>query len=263
MAIQSPSLGTEAAYVAPAGDSVAWCWKAGDSTETNNDGTIESQVAANPKAGFSIISYTGNLTAGATVGHGLTKAPELFIGKPPGLNNSQIYVYTEVVGNQSTMFLNSNGAAVAPVAGYWNSTSPNDSVITLGNYGTTNGAMPFILYAWAPVEGYSAFGSYTGNANADGVFVYLGFKPALVITKRTNSASSWTIHTAETEPINPMVTPLFANAENAEMNFAGTHAVDFLSNGFKCRGNHQDINSGTMFYAAWSQHPFQSPATAR
>jgi hypothetical protein len=167
-------------------DFVAWNWKAGGTAVSNTVGDITSSVSANTTAGFSIVSWTGNNTAGATIGHGLSSTPSMIIVK----NRNAVTnwrVYHQALGNTGALALQDTTAFLAST-GYWNDTSPTASFVTLGTTDQTNGTNPMVAYCFAEVKGFSKFGSYTGNGNADGTFVYTGFKPAFIIAKRSSAA---------------------------------------------------------------------------
>jgi hypothetical protein len=249
-------------YVNLSGDSyVAWTWDAGSSTVTNNDGSITSSVRANPSAGFSIVTYTGNNTAGATIGHGLGVAPEFVIIK----STSEAYAWQ--VGHKSInwlgrLFLNlTNAASTTPIA--WNDTAPTSSVITLGDSAVCNGlSHDYVAYCFAPVESYSAFGSYTGNGSADGPFVYTGFRPRWILYKRTDSTADWELKDTARDAYNLTDETLIPNTAGAA--YTG-YGLDILSNGFKPRTSGNAINNsgGTYIYAAFAENPFALNARAR
>ena len=165
---------------------VAWQWKAnGGTTSSNSSGSITSTVQANTTAGFSIVSFTGNATAGQTVGHGLGVKPEIILCKNRS-NGNNWNVYAEPVDNTGNNYLSLNGT-VGKESDYnmWNDTAPTSSLITLGNRNETNGnSHNMLFYCFNSVKGYSKIGSYEGNGNANGPFVYTGFKPAFLIIKR-------------------------------------------------------------------------------
>jgi hypothetical protein len=234
----------------------AWTWDAGSSTVTNTDGSITSQVRANASAGFSIVSYTGN-ASNATVGHGLNTAPEFTILKSRDTANDW-YSYHASLGNTKYVSINRNIAAgTFPI---WQNTTPTSSVFSIhsGNDANKNGD-DFIVYCFAPVAGYSAYGSYTGNGSADGPFVYTGFRPRWVMIKRTNTTGVWGIWDSNRNSFNASTSRLQAESSNAELNQAAT-TIDILSNGFKPRATDSDINASasTYIYAAFAENPFQS-----
>ena len=252
-------------------DYVAWQWKAnGGTTSSNGDGSITATVQANTTAGFSIITYTGNGTSGATIGHGLGKVPKWIVQKSRERTDYNWQVYHEAVSSDAeTDFLRLNtNAAVADDATIWNDTAPSSSVITLGNSigGNANGE-GIVVYAFAEIQGYSKFGSYTGNGNADGTFVYTGFKPAWVMIKHSSGTSNWTINDVARDPTNVNNLRLFPNQNVAEN--SGSDSMDMLSNGFKFRSTDSGNNGSgaTYVYMAFAEHPFVSskgvPVTAR
>ena len=250
------TLGTDVQVNTNTEDYVAWCWKAGGAASSNTDGSITTSVSANPTAGFSIISYTGNATAGATLGHGLSSAPKFIICKnrDNGANNWGGYHVS--LGGTHRIFLDNNNAAQDD-DGNWNDTNPTASVITLGNGGITNSNTDdFIMYAWAEVEGFSNFGSYTGNGSTDGPFIYTGFRPAFILIKHTNGADNWLLFDTKRDTYNVSGKFLIPNLTNAE----GSGSIfDILSNGFKFRAVSSSYNGsgGEYIYAAYAENPFQ------
>ena len=235
---------------------VSWCWDAGSSTVTNTAGSISSQVRANATAGFSIVSYTGNGSAGATVGHGLGVAPAFLIVKERSPDATNWAVYHSALGATKLLQLNTTSAAITYTAG-WNDTAPTSTVFSLGTDTGMNGSTnTYICYAFAPVNSYSAFGSYTGNGSADGSFVFTGFRPAVVIVKMSSSTGHWMILDSKREGYNVDNDPLYASLFNSE---ATSDVIDITSNGFKVRAADAIINTnaGTYVYAAWAESPFQ------
>jgi hypothetical protein len=252
---------------------VWWLWRGSDSNAVSNtDGSITSTVSANTTAGFSIITYTGNGTAGATIGHGLGKVPKMIIQKSRERTDYNWQVYHEGVSSDpETDFLRLNtNAAVADNDTVWNDTAPTSSVITLGNNigGNANGE-GIVVYAFAEIKGYSKFGSYTGNGNTDGTFVYTGFRPAFIMARSHDNAEGWNMIDNKREGFNVSNDWLSANSNAAENDGATYTLIDILSNGFKWRN--ADINGNgsgrNCFYMAFAEHPFVSsegaPVTAR
>jgi hypothetical protein len=245
---------------------VAWCWKAGGAAVSNGNGSITSSVSANTDAGFSIVSYTGNLTAGATVGHGLTSAPELIMVKARDFSQTWHVKHSSIGNNTDSLSLDTTAAGINYNA--WNNTAPTSSVFSLGPInGTNKSGNDYIAYCWHSVEGFSKFGSFSGNADADGTFVYLGFRPSLIIWKSTSSGTDWQMRDIERDGnVNPVNLTLYPNVNSSEYS-GGSADVDFLSNGFKMRTGDTNVNGGTMLYMAWAEHPFGGenvpPATAR
>ena len=250
---------------------VAWQWKAnGGTTSSNSDGTITSTVQANTTAGFSIIIYTGNFTDNQTIGHGLNQAPEALFIKCRDTGSTSWVIYNKDLNfpTKDLIYFNSNPSNNHDPT--FNNTVPSSSVITMGAYSFNNkSGDSHVCYAFHSVKGYSKFGAYIGNGDADGPFVYTGFKPALLITKVDNSGN-WFIVDNKRDTDNEVQEILFPNLSNAETTgSSGSNRFDFLSNGFKVRGNGSAINVGSnrTFYFAFAEHPFVSskgvPVTAR
>ena len=237
---------------------VAWSWKANGSGVSNTDGSITSTVSANTESGFSIGTFVGNQTAGATVGHGLSQAPEMIIIKDrPTVNDWPVY-HTSISPSQ-TIKLNSTNAAFTEST-IWNNTAPTTSVFTLGSSNlANNNTKSHVFYAFHSVEGFSKFGSYTGNGSADGPFVYTGFRPAFVMVKVASAAGErWQIHDTSREAYNGAIAAQFADGALVD-NTTSTYAFDILSNGFKPRTSHEGSNySGqTIIYMAFAENPFK------
>jgi hypothetical protein len=165
---------------------VAWCWDAGGSTVSNTAGTIPSSVRANPAYGFSIVSYTGNTTDGATVGHGLGVAPNMFIVKDRDSDIRNWKVYHSSLGETLALDLNEPNSESA---GPWSNTAPTSTVFTLGGGVAVNNTNDYIAYCFADIAGYSKFGSYTGTS-ASGNVVTTGFKPAFVMIKCSSTSGA-------------------------------------------------------------------------
>jgi hypothetical protein len=252
---------------------VAWNWKANGSGSANTDGSINSTVSANTTAGFSIVSYTGT-GANATVGHGLGVVPQVVIARSRSNGGAgwNWGVYHKDLGNTNAVFLNSTAASTS-VSAYWNNTSPTSSVFSLGSDGVVNlSSGTFIAYCFAEKTGYSKFGSYTGNGNADGTFVYTGFKPAFVLWKRTEDAGyDWDLYDTARDTHNVAFKELIPNGNGAESS-STVLSLDILSNGFKLRTSNGNGNdSGKPYiYMAFAEEPLVAnsgsngvPATAR
>jgi hypothetical protein len=251
------SLGSEVRTNESGNTYVAWQWQAGQgSTSSNTNGTITSTVSVNASAGFSIVTYTGNGTNGATVGHGLGVAPAFFVVKTRGVvGNWQAY-HSALTGT-TAILLDSTGAAFASSA-YWNNTNPTSSVFSLGTSSFVNVASQTqVAYCWTPIAGYSAFGSYTGNGSTDGSFVYTGFKPRWVLIKHTTVANNWILIDSARNEYNLAGSRLMPNASDAEANDNG---LDILSNGFKLRSTNGATNTsgGVYIYAAFATNPFRN-----
>ena len=235
----------------------SWCWDAGSSTVTNTDGSITSQVRANPSAGFSVVTYTGTGSV-STIGHGLGVEPSFILIKSRSNAGTNWAVYHQSIGATHYMYLNTTAAAAAASV-IWNNTAPSSSVFTVGtNTGVNQNTYTYVAYCFAPVAGYSAFGSYVGNGNADGPFVYTGFRPRYVLIRSTSGARDWMIKDAlRAASYNPQDGNLYANQNFAEDVTASVY-IDLLSNGFKLRGTYASINANaeTFIYAAFSEVAF-------
>ena len=231
---------------------VAYCWKAGGVIVPNTDGSITSQVSANQDAGFSIVSYTGNGTNLATVGHGLNKEVKFMITKSRTTTDNWV-VHTNVTGTQTYSFLNTSATLSSDSV-----TAPSSSVFYRGTSDTINGnTKRYISYCFAEIEGYSKIGTYVGNANADGAFVYCGFKPAWVMVKSSSTTSNWLITDNARNPTNPVDLDFYANLNNAESQYA---RFDYVSNGFKVRNTSSEMNTNnvTYIFIAFAESPFQT-----
>jgi hypothetical protein len=235
----------------------AWNWKANGTSASNTDGSITSTVSANTTAGFSIVSYTGT-GSNATIGHGLNSAPAMVIVKS---RSASYYwaVYHKSLGAGNDVGLSSGGDA--DPTNNWNSTTPTSSVFSVpsGISETNYSGVTFIAYCFAEKEGFSKFGSYTGNGNADGTFVYLGFRPALVIVKKTSGIGEWVMLDNKRSGYNKDNDFLYANETNSEFDGATYTRLDLTSNGFKHRDNSSDTNGSgaTYVYMAFAEQPFK------
>ena len=232
----------------------SWNWKAGGSASSNSDGSITSSVSVNTTAGFSIVTYTGNGTAGATVGHGLGSVPQWIIVKVRNTTNEWV-VYHTSLGATKFIEMNSTGAVQTNTTRF-NDTEPTSSVFSLGTAaGLNTSSDTHVAYCFAEKKGYSKFGSYTGNGNADGTFVYTGFRPAWVMVKRTDSGNSWCIFDNKRPGFNETNQYLLAEDSRAELTDMG---FEILSNGFKLRQTFNSVNgSGASYiYLAFAESPF-------
>ena len=263
------TLGNDGGTNASGGTYVGWNWKANGSGSSNTAGSINSTVSANPSAGFSIVSYTGT-GANATVGHGLGVAPQFFFGRNRDDTSGLLdwIVYHESIGNTGRLKLNTTGST-STSSTFFQNTSPSSTVISIGTSNDINKLNDdYIMYCFAEVEGYSKFGSYTGNGNLDGVFNYCGFKPAWLLVKRTNTAANWHLVDSVRSPYNLVNTILLPDLSDQESTYSNG-GVDFTSNGFKIRSTGQAFNNSgdSYIFVAFASHPFGgsgvSPATAR
>jgi len=239
------------------GTFVGWNWLAGGSASSNSNGDITSSVSANTTSGFSIVSYTGTGSV-ATIGHGLGVAPKLIIVKTRSYSNQAWPVDVRAV--DGILYLNETGAK----GSYGNSspfptTAPTASVFSVGSPENTNASSAtYIAYCFAEKQGYSKIGSYTGNGNANGTFVYTGFKPAWIMLKRSSDGTnSWEIRDNKRQPFpDGNAKRLFADSNVAES--SNTEAVEKLSNGFKIRstGAGHNTSGSTYIYMAFAESPF-------
>ena len=258
------SMGTLGDLNASSKNFVAWNWKASGSTSSNSDGSATSTVSANTTAGFSIVSYTGNETA-KTIGHGLGAIPQIVITKNRS-TTGQWAMYNRNLGANKNLHLETTDAAASSSA-VFNDTESTSSVFSVGNAVMTNdNGSNFIAYCFAEKKGYSKFGKYTGNGNADGTFVYTGFRPAMVICKASSDSGDWKIFDNKRIGYNAANYRLYPNATTVE---TSDSLIDILSNGFKLRTSSDSINGSgnTVIYMAFAENPFVSsggiPTTAR
>ena len=253
---------------------VAWNWLASNTTTSNTSGTISSTVSVNQTAGVSIVSYTGDGVNNRTIGHGLGATPKFVIIK----NRSAGTAYWSVINPRSTSTTNTNimylnrADAEADDTNIMGTNLPNSTTFGIGNYAGVNvNGENFIAYCFAPIKGYSSLGSYVGNGNANGTFVYTGFKPAYLMIKNADLGAGfgfWTIWDNKRNTYNPEINYLIANSQDAEST-GDPGGVDFLSNGFKLRNAFDYSNkvSTNYIYMCFAENPFVltdgTPVTAR
>jgi len=232
------TLGTQAnVNAAASGDNsfVAWNWK-----ETAD-------------AGFDIVGYTGNGTAGRTVAHSLSAVPKMIIVKRYNDGTASWMIYHHTLGNNKYLSLDTTAAQDA---GHWDSTSPTSSVFSVsGDQRVNNDGASYFAYCFAEKQGFSKFGKYSGNGNANGPFIYTGFRPAFTIIKRIDATNDWMIGDNKITTFNPKDGMMRANLSNVELS---TNPVDYLANGFKIRltGNAFNNSGGTYVYMAFAENPF-------
>ena len=247
------SLGSNAGYNGNTVTFVAWNWIAnGGTTSSNTSGSITSTVQANTTSGFSIITYTGNATDDATFGHGLGAVPHFIIIKRRNSTNAWT-VYHRSQGADKALFLNTTAAVES--SSFYQAT-PTSTLITLNDHSNVNNESgTYICYCFTEIQGYSKFGTYVGNGNADGTFIYTGFKPAWVMVKNISTTGWWNINDHKRPGHNPTDDMLAAQSSNAE---ADEDDIDLLSNGFKQRSTGGDPNGSgeTFVYAAFAEQPF-------
>ena len=246
---------------------VSWNWKANGTGSSNTAGSINSTVSVNTTSGFSIVKYVGNASQSQTVGHGLGVAPKLIIFKSSTSADDWSICFPSVLGVDGRLTLNTSAANAIGDNTFWNSVAPSSTLFSLGNNTRANASgQTIIAYCFAEKQGYSKMGSYVGNGNADGRFVYTGFKPAYVIAKRTDGTSNWNQFDNKRFGFNVKNPLLYPNLTNAE---ADDVFIDLLSNGFKWRTTNGDINAsgGSYIYMAFAEAPLVGtnnvPATAR
>ena len=254
------------------GDTLAsWNWLANGTGSANTDGSISSTVSANTTSGFSIIDFNGT-EADGSVGHGLGVSPSMFIMKrytDDGYSTStEWYTYHKSLASNKYLTLQSTSAEATNDGSLWNTTTPvTNAVINIGfNANSNNIGCKILIYAFAEKQGFSKFGSYTGNGSADGTFVYTGQKSAFIMIKRTDVAKNWYINDNLRNGYNPSNPYLSPNLSAAE---TGGTEIDILSNGFKLRasGTGHNQSGGTYIYMAIAENPLVGtnniPATAR
>ena len=257
------SIGASSDWNTNGSSNVAWQWQAGSSTVTNTSGSISAQVRANTTAGFSIVTYTGNGTNGATIGHGLGVAPRWVIVKRRNSSGDDWLHYHISLGATKSIAFDTNAAITSSTR--WNNTAPSSTVVTLGTSTGVNGSgATYVAYCWSEIAGFSRFGSYVGNGSADGPFIFTGFRPEFIMIKNsgggaTSSLQGWIMIDTSRSPFNQTADALFANNSNAS-NSSSTYGIDILSNGFKTRGTDGAVNesSATYIYMAFAENPFKN-----
>ena len=229
---------------------VAWQWKAnGGTTSSNTDGNVTVTLQANTTAGFSIGTFTSNGNTSGTIGHGLGARPDIVITKERDDTGNWNVIVPDYAGNEMA-FLQSN-AAFGAASGI---NTVGASTFTDGDGADSNDR---VFFAFRSIQGYSKIGQYIGNGNANGPFVYTGFKPAWLLIKNASSAgNSWCLLDNKRQGSNPENDFLFTNASDAESVNLSNHGFDFLSNGFKNRGTGQNDDGDTFIYVAFAESPF-------
>ena len=264
------TVGSDGGYNGSSQNMVVWAWEGGSSTVSNTNGTITSQVRASAASGFSIVSYEG-ASGSRTIGHGLNTAPEMIIVKNTnnvtGTNGWQIYHIAQ--GNTKTIGWHTDAAPPGGNSAYWNNTTPTNTVFSVGTSDAMNGsgftpAHTYIAYCFAPVTGFSAFGSYVGNGStSQGPFIYTGFAPAFLMFRRYSGTGDWIIfdNKRNTHAGNYREKVVYANKNNAEEGAANGDTHLFLSNGFAI----DNVNFGfwnasgdDYMWAAFAANPFQA-----
>ena len=236
---------------------VAWNWKASGSTSSDSNGSITSTISVNTTAGFSIVTWTGNGSSGATIGHGLGVKPRMIISKRRD-STSQWTVYEAINGATKYMTLNQTDATSSATS-RWNDTEPTASVFSVGNSAEVNGSGgTYIAYCFADIKGYQKIGSYKGNGNADGAFAYTGFRPAWIMIKKSSGTENWSMYDAKRNTNGDSDTlPLNADNNSNENGNTGKN-MDILSNGVKMKTSNGELNGSgdTYIYMAFAKSPF-------
>ena len=239
---------------------VGFCWKAGGTAVSNSDGSITTSISANQEAGFSIVTWTGT-GSNSTVGHGLGKAPKVVICKLRDTTTQDWFFMPGEITDDRGKYIKFNDTdGVASDIHTFPPTATTSTVFTVGgedggNSSNGNGSK-YVAYCWAEIPGYSKFGQYKGNGSADGPYVHLGFRPALLIQRRIDSGDHWIIRDSTRNTDNPVYSILNPNASSSEFGSSGhVQNVDFLSNGFKITGSDSGHNgsTGTYLYMAFAE----------
>jgi hypothetical protein len=259
-------LGTAAGVNANTDNFVSWNWLANGAGVSNTDGSIASTVSANDTAGFSIVKYTGTGSAG-NVGHGLSTAPKVLINK--ALSSQDWFVGHSSIGFTKFLKLNETNAE-STNSGIWNNTAPTTDHFTINsaNGNTNSTGVEYITYCFSEVKGFSKFGSYVGNGNADGTFVYTGMKPAFILI-RSVSTTNWNMFDNKRSVYNVADETLWSNSADSEATVGTTYGIDILSNGFKVKTVSSQVNNNNTvhIYMAFAEQPLVGtnniPATAR
>jgi len=246
----------------------AWCWKMnGGTTATNNDGNVTTTVQANSAAGQSIVQWTGTGTNSRTLGTGLSKKAEFVMVKDISTGTYYWVLYHHnanagnLPGDYGVVYLNANNAYSSGSGSltFWDVSAFTDTVFSVGGSGGTNtSGNSMLAYCFHSVDGYSRFSYYNGNGNADGPFVYTGFRPRMIFLKRTDSTGNWHIFDTARNTENAVDTYQLWNTSGTD-DTASSNSIDFLSNGFKIRNSAAQLNTdgADYIYGAWGDVPFK------
>ncbi len=247
-------LGASSTFNTSGNNYISWLWKAGGSNTTNTSGSITSTVNATTTSNVSIVTYTGT-GANATIGHGLGKIPAFIIVKRRDSTSDSVVWHTKFKDGTTVANLDLTNATSSD-ATVWNSTTPTASVFSVGTSGSTNvSGAQYVAYLFATTTGFSDFGTYQGNGNADGPFIWTGFKPRYIMVKRTDVANDWTVLDTARDTYNVASATSTANTPGVD---GSNTTLDFLTNGFKLRSTQSSSNtSGAQYiYAAFADVPF-------
>ena len=253
-----PAPDTSTGWNANLSSQVAWAWDAGSSSVSNTSGSITSTVRANPQAGVSICTFNVGASGAKTFGHGLTSAPKMVIVKSRTSALGWCTYHASVITATNQYIQLNTTAAILSVAGIWGSALPTSSVVGIGSGTNVNANDDCVAYCFAEIEGYSKFGSYTGNASTDGPFIYCGFRPRFIMIKRTDSVEPWIIKDTARSIYNGYDVEIYPNYPNIEGGPYSPPIMDYLSNGFKLRSNTSASNgSGNYIFVAFAESPFK------
>jgi hypothetical protein len=263
------TLGTDDQVNTSSESYIAWCWKAGGSASSNSNGSITTSVSAADHGGFSIATWTGNGSAGATIGHGLSRKPAMGLFRRKSLAQDWA-VYHEGSDNSAPedKYLNLNLTNGVADATWLNDTPPSASLWTLGTSGYVNtSSETFVAYSFARTPGLIGIGSYTGNDSADGTYVVVddgasGFRPAWLLLKNINDSESWVIFDSARSIHNPVDGYLKSDSTDGDGSATGL-PLDFTANGFKQRNHSNMTNEDTIIYLAFAEHPFGGDTVAQ
>ena len=269
----SVTQGSNLEYNASGQTYVSWNWKAGGAASSNSDGTIASQVSVNTTAGFSIVTYTGNGTGNSTIGHGLGAIPDFIIVKRRDTTQSwgtKNPAFNSAADPQ-VLYMNTTQAGQTDTNVWGTSAAFTNQTFTVGDWtGSNANGGTYVAYCFKEVRGYSKFGTYTGTGNADGTFIYTGFRPAWGMFKKINGTSDWMIIDDARNGgyrDQPVYKPLLANTTAAESSSYASYQCDFVSTGFKIRNTlgNQNSDGDRYFYMAFAELPLvgDAPVTAR
>ena len=255
--------GTNNIYCEAGNTFASWSWKANGSGSANTEGSINSTVSANTTSGFSVVTWTGDNSATGTIGHGLGVAPSVIMVKRLDSADNW-YCYWKPIGNTKVMYLDLNNGESGASSNYWNNSDPTTTVFSFGAAFQSTGN--YVAYCFAEKTGYCRVGSYIGNGNADAPFIYCGFKPEILLGKRTDgSGQNWFLIDTTRQEYNNRGNVLYPETTTAE---GTTYYIDMLSNGWKWNvaGSGENGSGNTYIFMAIGQTLVgtnDTPATAR